>query len=55
MTFTQMRLKAGQTQMEAADYIWTSVWTVRRIESGLTEDKARCELYRLKLLEDGLL
>jgi len=54
-TFKQLRTRAGHTQAEAAAYIYSSVRSVRRIEAG-KEDKARTELYRLKiLLEHGIL
>ena len=51
-TFKQLRTRAGHTQAEAAAYIYSSIRSVRRIEAG-KEDKARTELYRLKLEKDG--
>ena len=51
--FKQLRTRAGHTQEEAAAYIYSSVRTVRRIEAG-EEDRARTELYRLKLEREGL-
>ena len=50
--FKRLRTSAGHTQEEAAAYIYASVRTIRRIEAG-EEDKAREELYRLKLAEEG--
>ena len=51
--FKALRTRAGHTQEEAAAYIYSSVRTVRRIEAG-EEDKARTELYRLKLEKEGV-
>jgi len=50
--FKHLRARAGHTQAEAAAYIYSSVRSVRRIEAG-KEDKARTELYRLKLEKEG--
>ena len=50
--FKTLRTRAGHTQEEAAAYIYASVRTIRRIEAG-EEDKARVELYRLKLEKEG--
>lgn len=50
----RLRIRAGHTQEQAAAYIYTSVRTIRRIEAG-EEDRARVELYRLKLESEGLL
>ena len=51
--FKALRTRAGHTQEDAADYIYSSVRTVRRIEAG-EEDEARTELYRLKLEKERL-
>ena len=51
--FKALRTRAGHTQQEAAAYIYSSVRTIRRIEAG-EEDKARTELYRLKLEKQEL-
>lgn len=50
--FKRLRHLAGHTQREAARYIYASERTVRAIEAG-KEDKARTELYRLKLEKEG--
>lgn len=54
MTFHQLRKKAGHTQEQAARYIYACKRTVIRIEQG-KPDKARTELYKLKLEKEGLL
>lgn len=51
--FKKIRLAAGHTQKEAAKLIYASERTVRAIEAG-KEDKARVELYKLKLEKSGM-
>lgn len=58
MTFAQLRQKAGHTQEQAAEYLYCSLRTVKKMDADVIPDpykQARCELYSLKLEKEGKL